>query len=274
MSEPIKYSDKKVAELKQLCKDRYISGYSSKNKDDLIKLLEEYDKPVEESSTIDASLNKIKEVLENPQAQKELLYLYRISQGEYTFRGTTGSEIGISREKDLVAVLKYYLGNDIDVSIHNKLEEDFLMYTDKISVKHATLDKNKEIAIKAKWTADAKKAAEAITKFINKRNNINMLIVVFDMVNNQIIIHCIKYNIINELIAIHGKLAFNSSTGTNNRGIEYSKKIVDEFCKKSYFTITIPNANIKTDIIDPIQRRCDLLTKCRLDTLPESAPPS
>ena len=74
-----------------------------------------------------SDLDLLKTTLEIKSFQKGLLQLYANSQIEHTRNNKIGMEIGMSREKDLISSLKYFLPDNIISDIDNTLPEDFLL---------------------------------------------------------------------------------------------------------------------------------------------------
>ena len=291
------YSKKSKADLKALCKERKIKGITGKNVKDLIKMLSDYDEkqlcdsftnkntiaPVS-ASTIEAKtdiknkepikvdinasiedLESLKNVLENKEAQRGLIALYKQSQSECTRNGNCGMEVGMSREKDQGAVLKLFLGNKINLDIDNNLPEDYIIGNSKISAKHSSGEVGS--TVKAKWTSADVSVKEAIEEMINAEDSYypNLLLTYFDIKNKIIIILCISSKENKKVIKTLKHEAFTIPKG-NARGIEYSKKAMNELIKNNYFKIEIPNVDLKSGV-NPIERRIQLLKSMDINCL-------
>lgn len=208
------------------------------------------------SAKID-DLESLKEVLENKQAQKGLVKLYTQSQSECTRNGACGMEVGMSREKDLGAVLEYFLGDQINLEIDNDLPEDFTLRKSKISVKHSSSKVGS--VVKVKWTSADVSVKEAIDALISAEDSYypHLLIVYLDTHNKKITIICISADHNRQVIKEMKNDAFKIPKG-NSRGIEYSKQAMDALLKKTYFKIEIHDVDLKSGL-NPIERRKELL---------------
>lgn len=202
-------------------------------------------------------LETLKSVLENKEAQKGLIELYKQSQTECTRNGVCGMEVGMSREKDQGALLKYFLGSKINLDIDNSLPEDYIIGTSKISAKHSGSKVGSPI--KAKWTSADKSVEEAIESMINAKDTYypNLLITYLDIHNKKITIVCISSEENKNIIKTLKNESFKIPKG-NSRGIEYSKKAMKELFNNLYFKIEIPNVELKSGI-NPIERRMNIL---------------
>ena len=123
MEEPTNYNEKNRKELIQLCKDKKIKGYSSKTKDDLIKLLKEPVEPVEIEE--DVKLDKFYTI---PTISKKCLCalggLYDWSEWGLVIEPSAGNgsflhQIPTDRK----------IGIDISPDHDDIIEQDFLTYT-------------------------------------------------------------------------------------------------------------------------------------------------
>lgn len=216
-------------------------------------------------SFIIKNLERLKSVLENKEAQRALIALYTQSQSECTRNGKCGMEVGMSREKDQGAVLKYFLGDSINLDIDNNLPEDYIIGTDKISAKHS--GSKVGTTIKAKWTSADESVKDAIEGMINADDSYypHLLITYLDNQSNKITFVCISSEENKNIIKTLKQDAFTVPKG-NSRGIEYSKKAMNELLKKVYFKIEIPNVDLKTGI-NPIERRIQLLKSMGINSL-------
>ena len=210
------------------------------------------------TTSINDGLELLRGVLENPEAQRGLIMMYRTSQTECTRNGNCGMEVGMSREKDQGAVLKHFLGEEVNLNLHNNRPEDFIVGGEKISAKHS--GGKVGTSVKAKWTSADTAAADAIRALINADDACypSLLITYIDTKKNIITIICIKAEVNRTVIKSLGEKAFVVPRG-NSRGINYSSEAMKQLIKNKYFEIVITNA-ILTGGLDPIQRRIQMLT--------------
>jgi hypothetical protein len=202
-------------------------------------------------------LESLKNVLENTEAQRGLISLYKQTQSECTRNGVCGMEVGMAREKDQGAVLKYFLGAKINLEIDNTLPEDYIIGESKISAKHSGSKVGS--AVKAKWTSADTSVEQAVKQMINAEDTYypHLLLTYLDTHNKKITFLCISSEENKNIIKTLKNDAFKIPKG-NSRGIEYSKKAMNELLKKIYFKIEISNVDLK-DGVDPIERRIQLL---------------
>ena len=207
-------------------------------------------------------LDRIAEVLSNPDAQRDLITLYSDSQSECKRNGKCTMEIGSSREKDLLAVLKRYIGAGIKTDLDNALVEDFRYNDQRISVKHSS-DVVGAGSIKAKWTSDGDQADAFIRDMLehSTRTDVDgvhhythILLVHIRVETKTINALMVSATTVLDIVRTLGAAAFKSSKGTNNRGVEYSRKMIQKFVERAYFHVKMTGADVKTDI-DPIERR-------------------
>jgi hypothetical protein len=211
---------------------------------------------VEITSKIE-DLETLKSTLENKEAQRGLIALYTQSQSECTRNGACGMEVGMSREKDQGAVLKLFLNDKINLNIDNTLPEDYVVGNSKISAKHSGSKVGSPV--KVKWTSADTSVKEAIGQIINAKDSYypHLLLTYLDIRNKKITIICISSEQNKIIIKSLKNEAFTIPKG-NSRGIEYSKKAMNELLKKIYFKIEISDVDLKNGI-NPIERRIQLL---------------
>ena len=202
-------------------------------------------------------LETLKSILENKEAQRGLIELYIQSQSECTRNGTCGMEVGMSREKDQGAVLKLFLNDKINLDIDNTLPEDYVVGNSKISSKHS--GSKIGLPVKAKWTSADSSVKEAIEQLINAEDSYypHLLLTYIDNRNKKITIICVSSEENKNIIKSLKNEAFNIPKG-NSRGIEYSRKAMNELLKKKYFNIEICDVNLKSGA-NPIERRIQML---------------
>ena len=223
------------------------------------------------------ALNLLQKVFVLEQAQQGLAVLYADSQKECTRNGKKGMEIGMSREKDMCALLKLFLGAKICLDIDNDLTEDFTIvaellrkfrmegsHTDemssvpkpgtpvrKVSIKHITGALG--TPVKIKWTSADKSVEDTLAEIIAAPDDYypDLLLVYFT--SNSISIRCITAEQNSLAIRNLGRAAFKVPSG-NSRGIEYSSTAMSLLMKNTYFEVNMTNVDLTTGI-DPIERR-------------------
>ncbi|MCF7809648.1 ThaI family type II restriction endonuclease [bacterium] len=92
--------------------------------------------------------------------KSRLPYLFQVAELESSRSGKIGMEVGSTREKILIALLKYVFGEenvDSDIPITTS-EEDVKLFGSSISIK--TITNHKFNGVKLIWTVDAEKAKE------------------------------------------------------------------------------------------------------------------
>lgn len=251
------YNTQKKAELIQICKDKKIKGYSGKTKKEIIeKLKADAETDVKVKPIVYDYLETLKSAFDIKKLMP-LILLYRDSQSECKRNGGLGMEVGMSREKDLVSFVKYCLGNIINYDIDNKKPEDFTVNNSPVSIKHSSGTYGSPV--KAKWTSENTSVQEAIEQMINAEDSYypNLLIVYLDALIKKITILCISSEENKNVIKNLKNDAFKIPKG-NSRGIEYSKKAMNELLKKIYFKIEICDVDLNGGI-NPIERRIQLL---------------
>lgn len=202
-----------------------------------------------------SEFDMIRDVFNNPNAQQDLIKLYSYSQSEYTRNGKLCMEIGSAREKDLIAVLQKYIGDNLNPYIDNSELEDFVLNNEKFSIKHSSAPFTK-CSFKLKWTADSDKAQNTISKFLtcDPKYYTNMILVHIDVISKQITIYGLTIDNIIDQVKIFGDTAFMKKSGTNNRGISFTGTFVKQLLQTPYFQITI-NDVILDQGLDGIARR-------------------
>lgn len=163
----------------------------------------------------------------------------------------------MAREKDLGAVLKLFLEEDINLDIDNSLPEDYIIGKEKISVKHC--GGKVETTVKAKWTSADISAKEAIKSMIDAEDSYypNLLLIYLDIKGKKITAICITAEHNKNVIKTLKNDAFKISAG-NTRGIVYSQSAMKMLLSNRYFTIEITDADLNGGI-DPTERRINQL---------------
>lgn len=205
-------------------------------------------------------LDRIQNVFSTPNAQRGLVALYTESQAECTRNGSCGMEIGMAREKDQGAILKHFLGEEINLELDNSLTEDYVMGSQKISAKHS--GGKIGTPVKIKWTSADKSVEDTIESLLQSEEYPHLLLTYLDIKSKRITILCISSHHNRDTIKGLGKDAFTIPKG-NSRGIEYSTKAMKELLSHIYFRIDISEADL-TGGMNPIQRRIDRLKQIGL----------
>jgi hypothetical protein len=204
-------------------------------------------------------MDRIHTTLSEPAAMADLLRLYSMSQAEYTRNGKMTMEIGMSRERDLLAVLKMRLGDDIKVDLDNDLTEDCVVAGVPISIKHVSAAPGKG-AVKAKWTSDATQATAYVDKMLKLElaDYTDIVIIYIDLATKKITFFGLAAAAVLEGVRLLGRDAFVSRTGTNNRGVEYSPRLLKHLQVAPAFKLEQADVTLASGM-DPIQRRIALL---------------
>jgi hypothetical protein len=202
-------------------------------------------------------LETLREVLQNTEAQRGLIALYKQSQSECKRDGKCTMEIGTAREKDQGAVLKLFLGERINLDIHNSLPEDYVIGNSKISAKHSSSKVGS--SVKLIWTSASASVKEAIERIIAAEDSYypHLLITYIDIIKQKCTIICISSEQNKSIIKNLKDRAFTVPKG-NSRGIEYSRAAMKELIKTPYFKIEIPDFDLNSGV-NPIERRIQLL---------------
>ena len=211
-----------------------------------------------------ARIEAIFTALSRPDIQKDLIGLYADSQAEFSKDGKLTQEIGMSRERDLLAVLQEHLGPDLRTDIDNSLVEDCLYGTARISIKHSSGQFGSGSA-KAKWCSDESIGKAYIEKMVrlDPSNYTHLMMIYIDMQESSkekgtiSIVFVTDRDIMRIVEEIKGG-AFILRTGTDTRGVEYTREMIVKMIDNAAFVIKIGGVNL-TGGPDPIARRRDLL---------------
>jgi len=215
-------------------------------------------------------MEKIYNLLHQREVQQNLIRLYQKSHWEHTKNGKMGMEIGASKEKDLTAIFRYYMGEDqVIYDTGYCSPEDLRIGGEKFSIKHISTAVGASTgSIKVKWTSDNFQAKKLI-KDSQWMSDQHMLIVYWDNNKNNVTILGIEQEKIKNGVSRYHETAFHIRPGTNNRGVQFSRKMLDFILKDPAFSITIPDVHLHSSSTseDPIQRRCaDLQRYNKSDT--------
>jgi hypothetical protein len=209
-------------------------------------------------------LETLREVLQNKEAQRGLIALYKQSQSECTRNGKCTMEIGTAREKDQGALLKLFLGERINLDIHNSLPEDYVIGNSKISAKHSSSKVG--CSVKLIWTSASASVKEAIDRIIAAEDSYypHLLITYIDIIEQKCTIICISSEQNRNVIKNLKDRAFTVPKG-NSRGIEYSRRAMNDLLEIPYFKIEIPDFDLSNGM-NPIERRIQLLKSMDIKT--------
>ena len=217
-----------------------------------------------------ANLARLKTALEAPNALTDLVHLYSITQSEHTKNGKASMEIGSSRENDLKAVLSKRIGNDFQAAIDGDVVEDCRLSDTRISIKH--ISGRKGSAFKIKWTSDKVQANKFIDEMVALTSNYfcSILLVYIDSKKKTVDIVCVDEKKVRDAVTEMGLTAFKRvNAGKNNRGVEFSTKMMAKLMETPEFSINM--RNVKLDISgDAIARRMAMLTLLDSQRTPSS----
>lgn len=194
----------------------------------------------------------------------KLLKLYQVSQMEYKRNNRLTPDVGSSREKDLIAYMKYILKDKINYKIDNEKEEDVLINNTKVSIKHSSTKSLSSSSIKIQWTENKIQQ----TKFINDFEFTCDLMIVFVRFNNN---NSGEIEILYNLSATLNKIMksfkdndiqiFKTRENSNGRGIEFSTIFFKAMVTDSFYHIKVVFNDLTTNSnIDCIERR---IRKCK-----------
>ncbi len=199
--------------------------------------------------------------LNNKKNLIKLAKLYQSSQQEHTKNNGLSTEIGTSREKDLVALLKTNPDLRVDYDIDNKGEADCIIKDRKISIKHISNKKIGQSGLKIKWTSNEKKQKEFIKSF---RFTCSMLIVFVrfeDLTKVTLEFIFISKKTLQEQYKESkksGEKVFKAIKG-NSRGIEFEKSFFNKMMDNKMYHLVANIQNLPCEKCDPITKRMKLL---------------
>lgn len=193
---------------------------------------------------------------------KGLISLYQSSQTECSRSAGLTPEVGSSRERDVIASFLHNEGLTVVYDIPNKSEEDVIVNTKKISIKHSSNKKNSCSGIKIVWTVDESQRLKFVNKFVFSCD----LLIIFvrfdrDIVNGELVILYIEQTTLihqQQLCYIRNEEIFKCLSG-NSRGIELHKKFFDVIINKALFHIAIKFKVPDHEKCDPIAKRVKYL---------------
>ena len=135
-----------------------------------------------------------------------------------------GQEVGVVREKIIVAFLRYSLGDmNVELPRSNTAMRDVLIFGEPLEIKTATGSG----AVKVKWTADAESAQRDIENF---RFTSDLLLIRIWWDKNADSVFYIPKDVLNGLADVYSSAAgfLQSSKGTNNRGINIRQAFISK----------------------------------------------
>lgn len=204
----------------------------------------------------------LERVLRSGPTQLALVELYRRSQSEHARNGKCTMEIGSSREKDLVSVLMLDMGDTVSAEIDNNALEDVRIGSQLFSIKHITGSVGMG-SIKAKWTADADQARAFVTEsLVDGHTHPHILLSYLDVKVGKLTLCCVESTRCTEVIHSLGADAFKVAVGTNNRGVEYSRRAIQQFLDGCAFAIDINGIDFHGGL-DPYRRRMEEIRRFR-----------
>ena len=232
----------------------------------LTKLMKALDAQIQLETN--AELDRLFTVLNNEYVKDGLTLLYQHSQSECSRHSKATADIGMSREKDLVAIFSLMIGASIKYDIDNSELEDFIIGEEKVSVKHSQAAIG--TSVKAKWTAANDPAEEAIRSIIDKDDDDypHLLISYIGIEEETVNIICISKTVYRIIIKALREAAFKKiPKNANTRGIDYERFTMELFIKYAYFNVVWEDVDL-THVIDSIISRKQKLVS--LGVIPQS----
>lgn len=169
-------------------------------------------------------IDKIFEPHTSQKIQVKLPYLFQIANVESSRAGKVGMEVGVLREKILVALFLYVYGEEnVNTSIPaTEAETDVIVCESPISIK--TKQGTANTGIKLAWTVDSERADLFLEHYKPKTD----LLVVKINWNSEGGLYFIPKEVQEQIIRQIGIESYIKlpKTGTNNRGIEFSSKAI------------------------------------------------
>lgn len=194
-------------------------------------------------------------LFKHKRVQKDYIHLLRKSQTECQRDGKTTMEVGIHRERDLIAILCKYMGREnIRWDIPNSISADVLVKNKPVSIKHKMPSKHSESisSFKVKWTANATIAKQHVRDCLE--NEWEEYIIVSEIYPNEICMYFICPSQINTAMKIFKDNTFKAISETNNgRGIEFSENMLN-LLKYGSMSVRF-KADIFSNLNDPIEDR-------------------
>lgn len=200
----------------------------------------------------------LRNIVKNPRFQRGLCRLYKYSSSECRDASGNTPDVGTMRERDLVRALIYNgLSVTRDFQVVGGSRADCIIEGHKVSIKHYTTSTKKQECgnknFKLTWTADKDKATCDMMKIVKNGVIDDMLIVKLNVTLSTVTVFFISAETLNKLIKQHAwniKLffnlepvfdlhrVFNCKTSTNDRGIEFNSRFIQEFYKNCEWSET------------------------------------
>ena len=192
----------------------------------------------------------------------KLLKMYQCSQMEHQRNNRLTADVGTSREKDLVAYMKYILSEKVNYKIDNEKEEDVILNERKISIKHSSVKTCSNASIKLQWTENK----ERQNKFIETFKFTCDLMIVYvrfkEISNGEIEVMYCTVEILNELLnnfKENGENIFKMRENSNGRGIEFNRNFFQAMIKHCDYNVKISFHDLWSSHVDSITRRINEL---------------
>ena len=218
---------------------------------------------------IDIDINVIKQtdniyliqLFENRTCLPKLIKLYQASQMEHKRNGRLTADVGMSREKDIIAYMIYILGETVDYKIDNEKEEDVICDGRKISIKHSSVKTLSNASIKLQWTENKERQKQFIETF---KFTCDLLIIYvrFKETGGEIEILYCTVDILEELLDNFKETkedVFKMRENSNGRGIEFNRNFFEAIIKNCDYHVKILFTDMKINALDAITRRLNEL---------------
>lgn len=189
----------------------------------------------------------------------KLAKLYQASQQENTRNGQLTTEVGSSREKDLVAFLKYNQDLKVKYNIDNKDEADCKIKGRKTSIKHISSNRIGPNGLKIKWTSNKEKQKEFINDFTFTCDLLLVFVKFEDIMTLTLEIIFINKGKLQKLYEqSKGEKVFKALNG-NSRGIEFEKSFFNKMMDNKMYHLVANIKKLSCKECDPITKRMKLL---------------
>jgi hypothetical protein len=156
--------------------------------------------------------------------QEKLPTLFQLAELDSQRDGKLGMEIGLARERIIIALLIYQFGEENIVTNIPIVENgiDVILFKEPISIK--TVTSKKIVGVKLIWTVDAKKALEFIDTY---KAEYDMLFVHINW-NGNGGMYLIPKEVQNEILNQNGREFYFKlpKQGTNPRGVEVTNEAI------------------------------------------------
>jgi hypothetical protein len=187
----------------------------------------------------------------------KLLVLYHMSASESTRNGRLNQEVGVARERDVIASMASNPALRVNYDLPNDAKEDVEVGDRPTSIKHSSGKPMRCNGIKVVWTSNEDMQAEFESNFTF---HYDMIIVWIDHKTNHLEIIRIPEKALESARLLFQQANFPvlKSLKGNSRGIEFQQKFFD--CVVKHVDMHIKyDFDINRTFNDPIQRRIKLL---------------